>query len=39
LFDSLFVHSVNMQVGVLLGLGIVAGEALRPVDRRLAVAE
>jgi O-antigen ligase len=24
LFDSLFVHSVNVQVGVLLGLGVVA---------------
>jgi O-antigen ligase len=26
LFDSLFVHSVNVQIGVLLGLGIVAAE-------------
>ena len=26
LFDSLFVHSVNVQVGVLLGLGLVAAE-------------
>jgi O-antigen ligase len=24
LFDSLFVHSVNIQIGVLLGLGVVA---------------
>ena len=24
LFDSLFVHSVNIQIGVLLGLGLVA---------------
>jgi O-antigen ligase len=30
LFDSLFVHSVNVQIGVLLGLGIVATEQLRP---------
>jgi O-antigen ligase len=29
LFDSLFVHSVNVQVGVLVGLGIVAGERVR----------
>lgn len=29
LFDSLFVHSVNVQIGVLLGLGIVAAEHLR----------
>jgi O-antigen ligase len=28
LFDSLFVHSVNMQIGVLLGLGIVASQCL-----------
>jgi O-antigen ligase len=26
LFDSLFVHSVNIQVGVLLGLGLVAAD-------------
>jgi O-antigen ligase len=26
LFDSLFVHSVNVQIGVLLGLGLVAAE-------------
>ncbi len=29
LFDSLFVHSVNIQIGVLLGLGLVATDALR----------
>jgi putative inorganic carbon (HCO3(-)) transporter len=29
LFDSLFVHSVNVQVGVLLGLGLVAVQQLR----------
>jgi O-antigen ligase len=28
LFDSLFVHSVNIQVGVLLGLGLVAVDRL-----------
>jgi O-antigen ligase len=28
LFDSLFVHSVNVQIGVLLGLGIVARQRL-----------
>jgi putative inorganic carbon (HCO3(-)) transporter len=28
LFDSLFVHSVNMQIGVLLGLGLVAARYL-----------
>jgi O-antigen ligase len=28
LFDSLFVHSVNIQVGVLLGLGVVATQCL-----------
>ena len=26
LFDSLFVHSVNVQLGVLLGLGLVAAD-------------
>ena len=31
LFDSLFVHSVNVQIGVILGLGLVAA-------RRVAVA-
>jgi O-antigen ligase len=36
LFDSLFVHSVNVQIGVLLGLGMVAADhlelgSLRPV--------
>jgi len=34
LFDSLFVHSVNVQVGVLLGLGLIAGDQLRR-ERRL----
>jgi O-antigen ligase len=29
LFDSLFVHSVNVQVGVLLGLGLLAAERVR----------
>jgi O-antigen ligase len=29
LFDSLFVHSVNVQIGVLLGLGVVAVRQLR----------
>jgi O-antigen ligase len=29
LFDSLFVHSVNVQIGVLLGLGLLAVERVR----------
>ena len=29
LFDSLFVHSVNVQIGVLLGLGLVAATQVR----------
>jgi putative inorganic carbon (hco3(-)) transporter len=29
MFDSLFVHSVNIQVGVLLGLGLLAADQLR----------
>lgn len=29
LFDSLFVHSVNIQIGVLLGLGVLAVRELR----------
>jgi hypothetical protein len=29
MFDSLFVHSVNVQIGVLLGLGLVAVRQLR----------
>jgi putative inorganic carbon (hco3(-)) transporter len=29
MFDSLFVHSVNIQVGVLLGLGLVAADRVR----------
>jgi hypothetical protein len=33
LFDSLFVHSVNIQIGVLLGLGLVAVDRLsQPVE-------
>jgi O-antigen ligase len=38
LFDSLFVHSVNIQVGILLGLGLVAGDHLvrQPVELRRA---
>ena len=28
LFDSLFVHSVNIQIGILLGLGLVAARFL-----------
>jgi putative inorganic carbon (hco3(-)) transporter len=35
LFDSLFVHSVNIQVGVLLGLGLIGADAVRR-DGRLA---
>jgi O-antigen ligase len=31
MFDSLFVHSVNVQIGVLLGLGILAAERVRTV--------
>jgi len=31
MFDSLFVHSVNIQVGVLLGLGLLAADRLRVV--------
>lgn len=34
LFDSLFVHSVNIQVGVLMGLGIVAVQRLQTVSSR-----
>jgi hypothetical protein len=39
LFDSLFVHSVNIQVGILIGLGLVAGDHLvrRPVELRRTV--
>ena len=29
MFDSLFVHSVNIQVGVLLGLGLLAADRVR----------
>ena len=29
LFDSLFVHSVNIQIGVLIGLGLLAADQLR----------
>jgi O-antigen ligase len=35
LFDSLFVHSVNIQIGILLGLGIVAVQHLRPAEKAL----
>lgn len=38
LFDSLFVHSVNIQVGVLLGLGLVAIDHLRPGGEARAMA-
>jgi hypothetical protein len=37
LFDSLFVHSVNIQIGVLLGLGLLAVRHLAH-DARLAPA-
>jgi O-antigen ligase len=30
LFDSLFVHSVNVQIGILLGLGLVAARHVSP---------
>jgi putative inorganic carbon (HCO3(-)) transporter len=33
MFDNLFVHSVNVQIGVFLGLGIVAAEQLAGVRR------
>jgi hypothetical protein len=33
LFDSLFVHSVNVQIGVLLGLGVVSIRQLRLVPQ------
>lgn len=33
LFDSLFVHSVNIQVGVLLGLGLLATDQVRRAPR------
>jgi O-antigen ligase len=36
LFDSLFVHSVNIQMGVLLGLGVVAAEHLKASDIQVA---
>jgi putative inorganic carbon (hco3(-)) transporter len=40
LFDSLFVHSVNVQVGVLLGLGLVAAERVtRQQQPAMAVSE
>jgi O-antigen ligase len=29
LFDSLFVHSVNIQIGVILGLGLLAADGVR----------
>jgi hypothetical protein len=31
MFDSLFVHSVNIQIGVLLGLGLLAADRLKRV--------
>jgi O-antigen ligase len=34
LFDSLFVHSVNIQIGVLLGLGLLAAHQLVGETRR-----
>jgi O-antigen ligase len=37
LFDSLFVHSVNIQLGVLLGLGLVAARRLVAPETRLSV--
>lgn len=37
LFDSLFVHSVNVQIGVLLGLGLLAVQHLR--ERRVKTIE
>jgi O-antigen ligase len=37
LFDSLFVHSVNVQIGVLLGLGILAARSVaQPCERSIA---
>jgi putative inorganic carbon (HCO3(-)) transporter len=39
LFDSLFVHSVNVQVGVLLGLGLVAAERVTRQQPDMAVSE
>ena len=38
MFDSLFVHSVNIQVGVLLGLGLLAADRLRVVPALAAAA-
>jgi O-antigen ligase len=35
MFDSLFVHSVNVQIGVLIGLGLVAVKHLREPLRAL----
>jgi hypothetical protein len=29
LFDSLFVHGVNVQIGIMLGLGLIAVDRLR----------
>jgi O-antigen ligase len=37
LFDSLFVHSVNVQIGVLLGLGLVAARQVVAPGPRLSV--
>ncbi len=36
MFDSLFVHSVNIQVGVLLGLGLLAADRLRLPEMAVA---
>ncbi len=34
MFDSLFVHSVNIQVGVLIGLGLLAADRLNAATRQ-----
>jgi O-antigen ligase len=36
LFDSLFVHSVNVQIGVLLGLGVLAAQHVASDNRLVA---
>jgi hypothetical protein len=38
LFDSLFVHSVNVQIGVLLGLGILAARRVAQPHERSIIA-
>jgi O-antigen ligase len=35
LFDSLFVHSVNVQIGILLGLGLIGAERLQTSGRHM----